>query len=284
MTPVLDDELRRVLRQWAAEVPVGPERPEETMTRRVPSLLDAAEGRGHTRRWMAAAAAAVLALGAVATMISSTGPTARWGGVEPPPPPTAPGYSVPWVLTTVPPGEVPMLDWVAPVVFRPDEPGWRLVAYYPSKERPFTSFTYRNDDGRKFDLTVREAGCCLGKHRDRLATDTLVRGHNGEAVDDNGSVFFMWEEGGRTWWINQYPDPNRKNDDGVMSLASLLLIANNFEVVSQAENAAWLPQPLVEVLRQYPGVGEITWNGDDNYYLGGRQYPLDLEPQELPVR
>jgi hypothetical protein len=295
MTPVLDDEIRRALRTWADQVPVGPDRPEECMTLPVPSVLDAAEGRGSSGRWMAAAAAAALVLGGltlfrVAPMTTSTGDEPQFegsdgaGGFPLPtavvPPPVSPPPS-----ETLPPGGTPLIEWAAPVVLRPDEPGWRLVAYNPSRTRPFTALRFGHVDGREFELSILRPGL-MSEPRNGAPPehDVLVRGQTGRASDDRGFAQVMWEEAGATWSLRSPAYAPEGRGVTRLSAEQLVLMAADFEMVTPAENAQWLPPALVAVMHDYPGADEITWNGDRSFHLRGRQYFLDITPAEIPVR
>jgi hypothetical protein len=224
MTATIEDDLRAGLQAWAEGVHPSPGDPDDAMYRPVPAAPPGLRGRPVL--WVATAAAAA-ALAVVAVQARAV------------PPPIQPGASAP------PAPAVPSLA-APPVVFRPPDPAWNLAGFARRRwsTGAGTTFAFAHPDGRRFDLSLYEAGSRTPGSVLRPEENLTVRGLPAFATAEGPPRYRLdWNEAGRTWEVDGRP---------FASLADFAATMDGFAVVDRATWDAWLPAELAEALRSHP--------------------------------
>src|SRR5690606_27010268 len=145
------------------------------------------------------------------------------------------------------------LSLAAPtVVFRPAEPGWRLV--YLGRSRwtsgAHTSFAFSHSDGRRFEVALYPSGARTPGSALRADERLTVRGRPAFATDEGPPRYRVdWDEAGRQWEADGAP---------FMSLDAFAATLDGLEVVDRATWDAWLPAELAAALREHPDE-TVSW-------------------------
>jgi hypothetical protein len=138
------------------------------------------------------------------------------------------------------------------VVFRPAEPGWRLMFFRRDRwvEDDHTTFGLLHDDGRYFTLAIYPTGSRTPGSALRADERLTVRGQPAFATDEGPPRYRLdWDEAGAQWEVDGTP---------FASLAAFAATMEGFAVVDRATWESWMPPEVVTALREHPDE-TITW-------------------------